>query len=530
MKSPKEEVKDEEKEPRNINGCPYNTKEFFNWIMKHIIVDLYYPFMILIYFLFVASVVTIAIRIISTYWYVVFSIIFFVFGLMFFYRMVQRKIHKIENIGELNGDGWREFEFNEWNTDYPKLKAEEVEYRIGFVGDIMKMEDYDLIFEKRIKKFFGDINFIVGNLEGIILTDPNEKGGILTQSHNEDILRKLRTIFEESDLKEKNWILCVANNHSADYKGNQYNESLNLINKADNFIPIGDFDSPNYSCPENSEKTEINIVAGTMWSNKKAENLVSRVKNCNKSHIAGVFNILYPHWHYENECYVRSKIQRKSINLQLLGSYKDKDWRVIFKIMKHFTPDIILEKILPKIPLIQRIMNHIPYIKKLKTPPNIVEKNQKWDFIFGHHPHVPQPITIYGQGILAYSGGNFTSSQRRKKHISGMIMKCEIGQKNKTGPFIIGKIQWCYTINDRNKKLREVEVLIDCERTRKNYFANRKIKFSKNLVVFSIALGIWLGYFWLYLGISFIYWILYALLIVFEIVYFSIKNIKIVRR
>lgn len=534
MKSSKEKVKDEDKEPKNINGCPYGAKEFFNWIMKHLIVDFYYPFMILIYFLFVASVVTIAIRIVPLYWYIIFSIIFFIFGLMFIYRMIQRKIHKIENVGDLNGYGWREFEFSDWSSDYPKLEKGEAKYKIGFVGDIMSLGEYDLSFEERIRKFFKEVDFIVGNLEGIILIikdqDQEPKGGIVAQNHNVNILEKLGTIFDDANPKVQKWILCVANNHSADYKSDYYYNSLDIIEKADNFIPIGDFKKPNYVWPKNNEEKEINIVAGTMWSNKKVKDLVTRVKHCNQSHIPGIFNILYPHWHYENECYIRSKIQRQSINLQLLGSYKDKDWRVIFKIMKHFTPDVILEKILPKIPLVQRIMNHIPYIKKLKKVPKIVEKNQKWDFIFGHHPHVPQPITVYGKGVLAYSGGNFTSSKRRKKHISGMIMKCEIGQKNNTGSFLLGKIEWCYTINERNKKLKEVEVIIDCERTRKNYFANRNIKFSKNVVIFSIALGVWLGYFWIFFEISYIYWILYALLITFEIIYFILKNVKLVRR
>ena len=63
---------------------------------------------------------------------------------------------------------------------------------------------------------------------------------------------------------------------------------------------------------------------------------------------------------------------------------------------------------------------------------------------------------------------------------------------------------------------KEVNVIIDCERTRKNYFANCKIKFSRNLIIFNVALGIWLGYFWV--------------LIMFEIVYFIIKNVKLVRR
>ena len=83
--------------------------------MKHLIVDFYYPFMILIYFLFVASVVTTSTLIVSWYWCVIFSVAFLVFGRIFIYRMLQRIIHKIENIGDLNEDGWREFKFSKLN-------------------------------------------------------------------------------------------------------------------------------------------------------------------------------------------------------------------------------------------------------------------------------------------------------------------------------------------------------------------------------------------------------------------------------
>jgi hypothetical protein len=532
----------EEKEPRNINGCPYGAKEFFNWIMKHIIIDFYYPFMILIYFLFVASVVTTSRGAVSWQWYLIFSILFLAFGIMFIYRMIQRIIHKIENIGELNEDGWREFEF-----EYSKIKSDDVKYKIGFVGDIMKMGDYDLKFEKRIKKFFNDTEVIVGNLEGIIATDTNnrKKGGIAAQSHNANILTQLKKIFNDSDGKETNqkWILSVANNHSADYGVDSYLASLRLINNDEGFIPIGDYNTPNYSWTNNNNKNVINIVAGTMWSNRKTKYMITQFKRCKpNTESPRIFNILYPHWHYENECYVRSKVQRKSINLQLLGTYMDRDWWIIAKIIEYFTPKVILRKIIPKIRIMHKIMKKIP--KRTKSP-ELKEENQKWDLIFGHHPHVPQPITVYGKGILAYSGGNFTSSQKRKKHISGMIMKCEIGHTIENEHLSLRKIEWCYTINERIKKktryldsdgkkhkrkLKEVNVIIDCRRTRKNYFANRKIKFSRNLVIFSVALGIWIGYFWIYFDISYVYWILYALLIIFEIVYFAIKNIKIVRR
>ena len=531
MKLPEEQEENEEKEPRNINGCPYSTKELINWIIKHIIVDFYYPFMIFIYFLFVASVVTTSRGTVSWQWYLIFSIIFLLFGILFIYRMIQRIIHKIENIGELNEDGWREFEFSEWNPNFPKLKAEEVKYRIGFVGDIMTLGNYSLKFEKRIQKFFSKTDYIIGNLEGIILTDRKIKRSIAAQNHKNNILKHLEKIFNESNLNgnRQKWILCVANNHSADYGIDEYNKSLEFIKKAEKFIPVGDYALPSYLLAKNSNQDEINIVTGTMWSNRKNLKLVSKFNHCIRQFHPDKFNILYPHWHYENECYVRSKVQRKSISLQLLGKYRDRKWRVIFRILEHFTPDMIMKNLIPKIPLIQRIIKHIPYLKRIKAP-DIQEKKQIWDLIFGHHPHVPQPITVYGKGILAYSGGNFTSSKRRKKHISGMIMTCEIGQKDQSGPFILGKIEWCYTINERKKKKKEVNVIIDCERTRKNYFANRKIKFSRNLIIFSVALGIWLGYFWVFFGISYVYWILYAILMIFEIVYFAIKNVKLVRR
>lgn len=524
MISSEEKVQEEEKEPRNINGCPYSLKEFINWIMKHVIVDFYYPFMTFIYFLFVASVVTTTRGAVSWQWYALFSILFLVFGILFIYRMIQRIIHKIENIGEVNEDGWREFEIGK-----PKLKAEEVKYRIGFVGDIMKLDDYDLIFEKRIKRFFSDTDFIVGNLEGIIIKNSTnkKKGGIGAQNHNENILEQLKKIFKKPNQK---WILCVANNHSADFGTNEFKESVKLIEEDDRFIPIGEYKKPNYSWSKNNKKDEINIVAGTMWSNRKTKYMITPFKKCvPNTKIPGIFNILYPHWHYENECYVRSKVQRKSINLQLLGTYKDRDWWIIAEIITHFTPKIILEKIIPKIRIMHNILKKIP---KRTGLPDLTEEKQKWDFIFGHHPHVPQPITAYGKGILAYSGGNFTSSKRRKKHISGIILKCEIGQENGSDQLTLGKIEWCYTINERKKKkkVKEVNVIIDCERTRKNYFANRKIKFSRNLIIFSIALGVWIGYFWLFFEISWIYWVLYALLMVFEIIYFSIKNVKLVRR
>ncbi len=80
------------------------------------------------------------------------------------------------------------------------------------------------------------------------------------------------------------------------------------------------------------------------------------------------------------------------------------------------------------------------------------DKKQKWDVIFGHHSHVPQPIKNFGSGILSNSGGNVTSSKRRKKHISGLIMKCEICKVNNSNQLKLGKVHWCSTLNERKRK------------------------------------------------------------------------------
>ena len=518
-------------ESRNLKFIPYSFWETMNWIGKHIIMDFYYPFMILIFFLFVTPVVSTSFIVVSIHWFFIFLILFCLFASLFIYRMVQRKIHRIANIGILNEDGWREFEFNNSNS------KKEVKYTIGFIGDIMKMDEYILKFEKRIQKFFDGVDLIVGNLEGIILTDKTKNGGIATQNHSSRILKQLEQMIPESTQQEKRtkWLLSVSNNHSADFGDKGFKNSRDFINSNPNFYAFGDLDISHSSFPWDPTQNMdgINIVTGTMWTNKKSQNLISRFKSYDEHYKPKKFNILFPHWHFENECYIRSKIQRKSINLILKGEYKERNWITIYRLIEQFSPI----KILLKLPLIQKMQKFLSLYKKPKVEGE--RETQKWDLIFGHHSHVPQPIKNYGTGIISYSGGNFTSSKRRKKHISGLIMKCELCDLNKTGQLQLGKINWCYTLNERkkkkmkddenrqndeqNKKIKEVNVIIDCLRTRKKCFENRNIKFKTNLIIFSVVLGIWLGVFWLLGTINYFYWIIYAILMIALFVYFGLK-------
>ncbi|MHA2088897.1 MAG: hypothetical protein ACW972_11500, partial [Promethearchaeota archaeon] len=119
----------------------------------------------------------------------------------------------------------------------------------------------------------------------------------------------------------------------------------------------------------------------------------------------------------------------------------------------------------------------------------------RWGLIYGHRSHGPQPITNYGPRILAYSGGNFTSSQTRKKHISGLVMKCQIGQVKNTQQHGIGKMEWSYTINEKKKikrktkwglsfkkKIKVDTVVVDCNRNRTNCFTNIRNKIWTNII------------------------------------------------
>jgi poly-gamma-glutamate capsule biosynthesis protein CapA/YwtB (metallophosphatase superfamily) len=82
--------------------------------------------------------------------------------------------------------------------------------------------------------------------------------------------------------------------------------------------------------------------------------------------------------------------------------------------------------------------------------PNQVELAKKllntWDLIIGHHPHTPQPISIYstpkGNKGVAYSLGNFCYGVKWKKyHHNGVIAKAEIGP-NGENLWQIGQFNW----------------------------------------------------------------------------------------
>ena len=257
-----------------------------------------------------------------------------------------------------------------------ELNVIKPDYKIGFVGDIMKMFSYELEFHQSIKNFFNDVELIVGNLEGILTLQP---GWIIAQRHNIDIVQQLSTI-----KPPEQWLLCLSNNHSGDFGIDNFSAHLDRLQQF-GFRVFGRKDISKY------DYKKLNFVVGSRWINQKGCKYIARFDEIDKWFKDDMFNILYPHWNYEYELYPRPKIRKKSNKL----------------------------------------------IKK-------------WDLIFGHHPHVVQPITCVRTSdinkILAYSAGNFSSGFPNKAHRYGLIMKCEIGPLiYNTAKLAVGKMEWKFT-------------------------------------------------------------------------------------
>jgi len=292
----------------------------------------------------------------------------------------------------------------------------EVKLKIGFVGDIMRMRDHKLTFSEDIETFFSDVKIVVGNLEGIV-TD--KKCKLTKQAHPKEILKPLQELLRDNT----KWLLCLCNNHSLDFGNEEFHKSLHIIRRESKIDVFGRNDVTNVFV----EGEDINISTASEWSNQKTWDCISRFSDTNVDpyYSQNKFNIFYPHWGFENERYVRTNIQDNA--------------------------------------------------RALLTGNN----NEKLDLIFGHHPHVRQPIMVVREELkdqngvqildrqgnrlvlkkfVAFSGGNFTSGVtfwRRKKHIHGIILKCDIGPlEDYTNQLAVGRVDWEYTVNriDNNEE------------------------------------------------------------------------------
>ena len=326
-----------------------------------------------------------------------------------------------------------------------------VDFKIGFVGDIMMMNNHDLRFDPAVITFFNGVDVIIGNLEGIVTTGDSH---LSQQRHDPVILTQLVRVLPPN----LNWLLCLSNNHSIDYGNQAFHNSLKDIQNNPRFNVFGRNDVNNVLV----RGFPISIATGTEWSNQKTWTCTSRYRNAelwtyhNSVALGGAkrFNLLFPHWGYENERYVRRRIQLDATAL-LNGQQ-------------------------------QTYTSYQNYIRRTLDKTILPDPVRNWDLIFGHHSHTPQPIMrvddfitlpngtrVLFHKLVAFSGGNFTSGAwiiRRKKHIYGYVMKCEIGPlSGHPNQLAVGNVEWRTTVNvrdrDNNGKYKTVEFYSGTYRT-----------------------------------------------------------------
>ncbi len=417
-------------------GNPYDLQEFIYWCIKMLVLPI------------LAISLVFWSNIFSTFENPVFGIISSILtpiAGIFIFIMVKESVRATQNRISNN---------QLVQSGVPLNTLDRVDFKIGFVGDIMMMNGHDLRFDPAVVQFFDDVKVIVGNLEGIVT---NEESHLAQQSHIPNTLTHLERLLSPGI----NWLLCLSNNHSIDYGNKAFHDSLIKIQDNRRINVFGRNDVNNVLV----EGLPISIASGTEWSNQNTWTCTSRYRNTelwvyhknDYPREVNRFNILFPHWGYENERYVRRRIQYDATALltnrdQEYSQYQDYIRRTLDK------------EILP---------GENPF--------------RKWDLIFGHHSHTPQPIMrvddiltdrngikihdqqgndIVFHKLVAFSGGNFTSGAwiiRRKKHIYGTVMKCDIGPlKGHRNQLAVGNVEWRTTVNrrdydDNGKKYKTVE-------------------------------------------------------------------------
>lgn len=255
------------------------------------------------------------------------------------------------------------------------------EVTVGFGGDVMMMFGKSLTVSEQLKDFYGSCDSVLLNMEGVI-TDKKKKGP--DQKHDAAIVDQLKSAFSP----EKTW-LNFANNHAGDFGGEECRKSFNIFKEA-GFKGFGLYD-----CPYADIHPLVRVMTGTQWSNRDDGDQMVWLDDQPEQHcVENKYNLLFPHWSYEMECFPRPWATTR---------------------MKHWLG--------------------------------------KFDGVIGHHSHTPQPVMLEqreGVNVLAaYSLGGFCFGLARRNMLSvmhygyGLTMRVSIGRlKSNPEKIAIGEIEW----------------------------------------------------------------------------------------
>ncbi|MQX53429.1 CapA family protein [Alcanivorax sediminis] len=229
--------------------------------------------------------------------------------------------------------------------------------RVIFLGDLMPMLSRSLSVDDALRQRIGAADYLVANFEGSLGSGP---WACLQQQHSESVLDILSSL-----LPPERIFLSVANNHAADFDYWQF-EFTNKVLREKGFQVFGSREQPSVLIDG-----WLNLVGATEWTNQP-HGYLSFLEHAERHLRPDGFNLLYPHWGYEMECYPRP------------------DW-------------------------IQRAKSLI----------------ESFDAIVGHHSHLPGPVTTYedSQGrnkLVAYSLGDATTGLKLGRYQHGMVLDLDI--------------------------------------------------------------------------------------------------------
>ncbi len=162
--------------------------------------------------------------------------------------------------------------------------------RLGFIGDILQLKSQTIQFDSKMRKFFSDVDYIVGNFESVITRKPRKYK--IAQRQLRRIIPTINTLAPSEKL-----ILSVANNHSGDFGQAEFNNSYRIL-EDHGVTLIGRNDHPFTIL-----KDAVQITACTGLTNYPSPYL-TQFREINAFYNPEVaFNILFPHWGYEFELY-----------------------------------------------------------------------------------------------------------------------------------------------------------------------------------------------------------------------------------
>ena len=240
----------------NRYGIPYDLQEFIYWIIKMLVL----PGLV--------SVLIIFLVILPTFENAIFGIINTILtpiASVFILIMVRESARAARN--RISSD-----RLVSSGTPLNSIVEDET-FRIGFVGDIMMMNEHILDFSSDVKEFFNDVKLIVGNLEGIVTRDEchgSQQRHIIV-SDIPTILTQLESLLSPNI----NLLLCLSNNHSIDYGNLAFHDSLIDIQTNPRFNVFGRNDVNNVLVQD----LPISIASGTEWSNQNTWTCTSRYRN-----------------------------------------------------------------------------------------------------------------------------------------------------------------------------------------------------------------------------------------------------------